>query len=874
MGNDINQHRARIGSFNNCTNRLVLSNSINKIDPTENQDSTYKFSYLKIVIMIPILISFCTAINLSDSHLFKSTSALPSHHGQASTPDLMTSILLPYTMNTLAASSFSMVTNFQSRYLHGNKKNQGIKICHWNKGGSHLVNKMPEIRNIVSGLHPHIFGISEANLLQNHDQTLVQLTDYNLHLPMTHTNPSLRTSRIVTYTHKSVIAKPRPDLMSDTISSIWMEVGLPRHKRFLVCQNYREWQLLNQGADNSSLSIAQQLVRWLEFLDQWERALDTGLEVHTLGDMNINHLNWTDQSLSPNNQTSKLKPLISALFSRIFPHGVTQCVQGATRHWPGQPSSGLDHYYTNRPDKLSPVQTQHRGGSDHMLVFAVRYSISIKSRTSYIRKRSFKNFVPSEFIAAINQTSWLDVYLCQDVDKAVRLLSDKITFVLDTMAPMRTIQIRTNYNPWLSQLTKDMMSERDRLHKLAAETQDSEDWKKFKVIRNKINNRLKSEEKDWQRSKINDCGDDSKKLWKNIKNILNWNSSGSPSQLFFNGQLVTKPQEVARTQNEFFLDKITTIRENLPPPVIDPLGKLRSLMVGRTCSFSLSAVHPDSVDKIVSDLSNSSSFGMDLIDTKVIKLIKPSIVSALTHIINLSITSRQFPAYWKSAKIIPLHKKDDLLNPKNFRPVAILPIFSKVLERVIFNQIIQYLSSNNLLHPSHHAYRSNHNTTTALIQMYDTWVNAYDNGELSGVCLLDMSAAFDIVDHSLLLKKMDLYGFDQESLEWIQSYLSGRSQCVSINGSLSKLLPVSIGVPQGSILGPIFYTMFTNELPEVVHDHDQDDHQVSEAWPPYNLSCKSCGNICCFADDTTYSCSDTSPDSLSEKLSSKFLMIL
>ena len=96
---------------------------------------------------------------------------------------------------------------------------------------------------------------------------------------------------------------------------------------------------------------------------------------------------------------------------------------------------------------------------------------------------------------------------------------------------------------------------------------------------------------------------------------------------------------------------------------------------------------------------------------------------------------------------------------------------------------------------------------------------------------------------------------------------------MSINGSLSKLLPVPMGVPQGSILGPIFYTIFTNELPEIVHDHDQDDHQVSAAWPPYNLSCKSCGNICCFADDTTYSCSDTSPDSLSEKLSSKFFMI-
>ena len=222
---------------------------------------------------------------------------------------------------------------------------------------------------------------------------------------------------------------------------------------------------------------------------------------------------------------------------------------------------------------------------------------------------------------------------------------------------------------------------------------------------------------------------------------------------------------------------------------------------------------------------------MDLIDTKVIKLIRPAIVPALTHIINLSISSKQFPSYWKRAKIIPLHKKDDILNPKNFCPVSILPIFSKVLERVVFNQIIQYLNSNNLLHPSHHAYRANHNTTTALIQMYDTWVNAYDDGELSGVCLLDMSAAFDIVDHSLLLKKMELYGFDEESLNWVQSYLSGRSQCVCINGSLSKLLPVPIGVPQGSILGPTFYTIFTNELPEIVHDHVPEDQQLSDTWP-------------------------------------------
>ena len=112
------------------------------------------------------------------------------------------------------------------------------------------------------------------------------------------------------------------------------------------------------------------------FLGQWEKALDTGLEVqHVLGDMNINHCNWTDQSLPKTNQTNRLKSLIEALFSRILPHGVSQLVIGPTRHFPGQKSTGLDHYYTtNRTNKLSDIHTQHCGGSDHMLIFAVGYS--------------------------------------------------------------------------------------------------------------------------------------------------------------------------------------------------------------------------------------------------------------------------------------------------------------------------------------------------------------------------------------------------------------------------------------------------------------------------------------------------------------------
>ena len=593
-------------------------------------------------------------------NIYQSTNPRPG----SITREIAATYLIQYGMNTLAATSFRMVTNFQSRYVNGNRKNSGIKISHWNKGPGHLQTKMPEIKNIVNGLHPHILGLSEANLKQSHDQNLVQLTDYVLHTCPTLSNPSLNTSRVVVYTHSSLVVKVRHDLMCDSYSSVWLEVGLPRHKKFLVGQTYRDWQLPNQK-DNSSLSVPEQLARWTVFLDQWERALDTGLEVHLLGDLNINHCNWTQPSLPASNQTSKLKSLITALFSQILTHGVSQCVVGPTRHWPGQAPSGLDHYYTNRPEKLSPVTSQHCGGSDHMLIFAKRYSRSVKSSPRYVRKRSYKNFKSEEFLDAVQQVSWFDLYLCNDVDTAVDILTRKLTFILDSMAPMKTYQVRTRYAPWLTSLTINLMKERDLQQKKASETQRREDWQKFKALRNRINNRLKFEECSWQKSKLEECGEDSSKIWKNVKGILNWKTSGSPNQLFHQGQMISKPQEIADAQNQYFLDKINLIRENLPPPPTDPLETLRFLMQDRTCSFKLSAVHPDEVEKILSSLSNSSSFGLDMIDTFIIKLAKADILPAITHIINLSISTKVFPTLWKKSKIIPLHKKEDPLNPKN-----------------------------------------------------------------------------------------------------------------------------------------------------------------------------------------------------------------
>ena len=136
---------------------------------------------------------------------------------------------------------------------------------------------------------------------------------------------------------------------------------------------------------------------------------------------------------------------------------------------------------------------------------------------------------------------------------------------------------------------------------------------------------------------------------------------------------------------------------------------------------------------------------------------------------------------------------------KNYRPVALLPIFSKILERAVFIQLVEYLESNQLLNPNHHGCRRGHNTATALLQMYDQWLEEVENDKMVGVMLIDLSAAFDMVDHSILLRKLELYGLDELSVRWMGSYLSSRSQVVMVDGCLSPPLNITCGVPQGSI---------------------------------------------------------------------------
>ena len=248
-------------------------------------------------------------------------------------------------------------------------------------------------------------------------------------------------------------------------------------------------------------------------------------------------------------------------------------------------------------------------------------------------------------------------------------------------------------------------------------------------------------------------------------------------------------------------------------------------------------------------MKGKRSSGLDWICGFTLKLAAPELIPEITKLVNISIRSGTFYSNWKQAKVLPGYKnKGSKFDCKFYRPISNLPEISKIQERIVHSQLYEYLCSNHLLHPSHHGFLQHHSTATALHQIVDTWLQAADNGKLSATLLLDLKAGFDVIEHTVLISKLKEYGLSELTLSWFESYLTNRSQCVQIESSLSDYKLVPWGVPQSSILGPLLYIIYINELPEVVKSEEHPD-----------------SNIIIYADDNSPTTSHNDPEELIDR---------
>ena len=349
-----------------------------------------------------------------------------------------------------------------------------------------------------------------------------------------------------------------------------------------------------------------------------------------------------------------------------------------------------------------------------------------------------------------------------------------------------------------------------------------------------------------------------------------------PRTFFSDGKFIRKPKELANEQLNFYMRKMNKIMAKMYAMTgnfQDPIRRLEQALERwerrhLISKFNFKEINSLETSRMVAKLGNSTSHGHDKIDAMFIKLILPSILNPLTHLINSSLRGKVFANRWKLSVIHPLLKGNDLdkMNPESYRPVCSLPTISKLIERTVQIQMMNYLEETQQLNMSAHAYRRGLSTTTTLSEICDSLYSAAEQREISSIMTMDQTSAFNCINHDLLLKKMKTYNMDQNVIDWTESYLKFRTEMVMVGGAESRMSPVHRGVPQGSVLGPLLYALFVNEITLVARDPDCQDATHSDNSVLFGKQCRKCGTITVYADDSTYCISSKSREFNQEKI--------